>query len=593
MSGIYGIVRFDGAPVSAEPLRRMAAAMALWGPDGRGQWLGGAAGLGQLMLHTTPESQRERLPASIRVAPHLVITADARIDNREELFDALGAPSAGREQTPDSSLILLAYEKWGRECVRRLAGDFAFAIWDGRERRLFCARDPFGCRPFVYLLDERRFVFASDVKGVRAQVEAPRINEALLAAYLQMRTDWAEKRLTFFEGIVKLPPAHFLTVQDGRAELAEYWRAEDAPEVRRATKGALAEEMRALFEQAVKCRLRSAFPVGSHLSGGLDSSAISVVAARGLRERGERLAAYSWSPGLRDGEVAAGEDERLRIAAVCRQEGIGCEYLPAEVEDFFAVFRTDFTVNPTEMMAREAKVQKRAGEAGLRVMLSGWGGDEAVSAQAEPRKGLGGRLRALLGRRLADAANAPAGENTWLRHESPCIRDEYARQYERQVEGLRGPAWGRQATQRETICHRLEFGHITRRLEHWSASGAGREVEYRYPMLDRRLVEFAVGASEAGSFFAEAVGSLLPAEFREGRLKAEPAALAAVRETCWRAHRDWAGRVLAGSASELAGRCVEPGKIRAAVEGRGENEPIRALSGVREALGCYAVGRQT
>ena len=161
MSGLYGMVRFDGAPVTQEMLAPMAFAMSCRGPDGHGQWCGDAAGLGHLMLHVTPESLHERQPAGVRVAPHLVITADARIDNRDELFDALSVPGLERDKTPDSSLILLAYERWGPDFVKRLLGDFAFAIWDSRERTLFCARDPFGIKPFVYHRDRERFIFAS------------------------------------------------------------------------------------------------------------------------------------------------------------------------------------------------------------------------------------------------------------------------------------------------------------------------------------------------------------------------------------------------------------------------------------------------
>src|ERR1035438_9592487 len=112
------MVRYDGAPVTPETLAPIAAAMSFWGPDGHGQWCGESAGLGHLMLHVTPESLHERLPASIRAAPHLVITAVARIEKRYEISHALGLPGPGRGQTPDSSLILLPYERWGQDCVK-------------------------------------------------------------------------------------------------------------------------------------------------------------------------------------------------------------------------------------------------------------------------------------------------------------------------------------------------------------------------------------------------------------------------------------------------------------------------------------------
>src|SRR3569623_1441353 len=184
-------------------LVRPGAAMAGGGPDGHGQWRGEQTGLGFLSLHTTPESFHERMPANLRTAPHLFITADARIDNRAELFQALGVQSPGRTRTPDSSLILLAYERWGAECDKRLLGDFAFAIWDTRERILFCARDPLGCRPFYYHPGGRTFLFASDIKGVLAGLESPRLNKPLLAAHMQMRASYARKTLTYYEKILK------------------------------------------------------------------------------------------------------------------------------------------------------------------------------------------------------------------------------------------------------------------------------------------------------------------------------------------------------------------------------------------------------
>ena len=218
MSGIYGMVRYDGAPVTPETLSPMAAAMSPWGPDGHGQWCGEGAGLGHMMLHVTLESLHERLPASIRTAPHLVITADARIDNRDELFDALGAPRPGRSQTPDSSLILLAFERWGVECVKRLLGDFAFAIWDSRAAPINFAlpRDHFGCRPFVYHWDGRRFIFrVRHQRGSGADRIATIKTRPLLAAHLQMKVSYAEKTSTFFEEVFKIPRGTHLTSQPG------------------------------------------------------------------------------------------------------------------------------------------------------------------------------------------------------------------------------------------------------------------------------------------------------------------------------------------------------------------------------------------
>jgi len=592
MSAIYGVVQFDDtalAPVTRETLAPVAAAMAVWGPDGHGQWCGVGAGLGHLMLHVTPESIYERLPAGIRVAQHLVITADARIDNRDEIFGALGVADSGRAQTPDSSLILLAYERWGPDCVKRLLGDFAFAIWDSRQRKLFCARDVFGCMPFVYCQDGKRFVFASDVKGVLALVESPRLNEPLLAAYLQMNTYNAEKRYTFFEGIVKLLPAHTMTVTAEGVQTSRYWAPGDAPEVRLASDADYTERMRELFEQSVACRLRSAFPIGSHLSGGLDSTCVSITASRMMRGRGEELSAYSWSPAPVPGAEFDPDSEHIRIEAVCQAEGLMCQYLPVTTENYFDLFRTDFTVNPTEMLAHESNVQKRAVEQGVRVLLSGWGGDEAVSGRCRSAKRIDGRLRDAAITRLPDYLYSLLVPTLWLEYKNPCIQPAFAALHRRAVMNLRGPAFRPQPNDRSTICHLLEYGHVTKRLEHWAISGARHRLVYRYPMLDRKLVEFILGVPARQTVFRPAVAGILPATVDWGRRKKESIGALALKQVAFAACREWADRPETDFAQVTATRFVDPDKILMAVRKKTSSGRLEQLGGVKEAFECYSI----
>jgi asparagine synthase (glutamine-hydrolysing) len=633
VSGIYGMVRYDSAPVTPETLGPMAAAMSFWGPDGHGQWCGDGVGLGHLMLHVTPESLHERLPASIRVAPHLVITADARIDNRDELFDALGAPAAGRACTPDSSLILLAYERWGADCVKRLLGDFAFAVWDGRERKLFCARDPFGCMPFVYYYDGKRFIFASDIKGVLARMESPKLNEAMIAAYLQMSTYHAEKRLTFFEEIVKLEAAHTLTLSAGGLSLARYWSPEESPEVRFVSDADYAAQMRHLFTESVRCRLRSAFPVGSHLSGGLDSSSVSVVAAQLLRAQRQQLTVFSWSPPPEPGVKADPADEHGRIEAVCRQEHLTCQYLPPTKESYFESFRRDFTVEPGAMLALEGKVQARAASQGLRVVLSGWGGDEVVTAHStsylaefllnnqwsefgnavrvrleSPRDGsslrkalrgarrLGGIFRELATLSAPDALFAVIHTRPYLEFESSCIQSAFGRQYQTEVKRLRGPIWRQLPHVRATMARHLRIGYTTLRLEHWTGSGAHHNLVYRYPMLDRRLVEFVFGVPTAQfcgpgrtrTLFRRAFSDLMPAA-DWAVAKKQPRGREFLRKVYVQAHAEWARHLLRDGGDSSASRYVDPAKLERATGNASEQRRIGALSGVREAFGCYAI----
>ncbi len=581
MSGIYGMVRLDGARVTREMLEPPGAAMAGWGPDGHGQWTGEQAGLGFLSLHTTPESFHERMPASLGIAPHLFIAADARIDNRDELFHALRVPARGRARTPDSSLILLAYERWGAECVKRLLGDFSFAIWDARERLLFCARDPLGCRPFYYHPGDRTFFFASDIRGVLAGVESPRLNEPLLAAHLQMRAYYARKALTFYENILKLPAGHTLLLAGGTLRLNRYWSPENVPE----RSGAAEGELRDLFRQAVECRLRSAFPIAAHLSGGIDSSAVTLQAARLLHTQGRQLAAFSWSP-----PADTGSNEYRRIDAVCRQEELHCEYLPVTAASLLQVMERDFTIEPVELLPREENVQLRAEALGIRVILSGWGGDEGITHWWQKEHGL--RPRDWVLSRLPDKLYSRVHRNPFMKYASSCIHPEFAARHMQAFGKLQGPPFRRMRDSRATILRQLDLGYLPRRMEDWAVSGAQRRIVYSYPLLDRRLVEFALSAP-AGTpqrrLFTGSMADLLPHEIDWTADEGEPATLAALEKEHVAAHVQWLVRRRA--LPKAAQSFVEPGRIRQFIEAAERAGSLRFLQGVKEAIGCYAIQR--
>lgn len=581
MSGIYGMVRLDGAPVTREMLEPPAVAMAGWGADGHGQWLGEQTGLGFLSLHTTPESFHERMPASLRAVPHLFITADARIDNRDELFHALHVLAPGRTRTPDSSLILLAYERWGADCVKRLLGDFAFAIWDARERLLFCARDPLGCRPFYYHCSGRTFLFASDIKGILAGMESARLNEPLLAAHLQMRSYYARKAQTFYENILKLPAGHTLLLTGGALRLNRYWFPENVPVRAAAAEG----ELRDLFRQAVDCRLRSAFPVAAHLSGGIDSSAVTLQAARLLQTEGRELAAFSWSP-----PRGNGSNEYRRIDAVCRQEDLRCEYSPVTAASLLRVMDRDFTTEPVELLPREENVQLRAEALGIRVILSGWGGDEGITHWWQKEHGSGPREWLLS--RLPDNLYSRVHRNPFMNYASPCIHPEFAARQAQAFRKLQGPPFRRMRDSRATILRQLDLGYLPRRMEDWAVSGAKRRIVYSYPLLDRRLVEFALGTPSGTPqrrLFIGSLADLLPREIDWTADQGEPATLAALEKEHVAAHVEWLAqhRTLPKAVRSF----IEPDRIRHFIEAAQRAGSLRFLQGVKEAIGCYAIQR--
>ncbi len=278
MSAIVGIYYLDNRPVNSLHLDHMLKSLAHRGPDGAEAWQEGPIGLGHGRLWTTPESVQEKLPL-VNKTGDFILTADARIDNRNELIAALEVTDRPSHEITDGELILRAYERWGEYCPEKLLGDFAFALWDRRRQVLFCARDPFGVKPFYYYHSDRIFAFASEIKALLCLPEVPRrLNEVRVADYLLSILE--DKVITFYWEIFRLPPGHGMTVGRERVLIRSYWSLDPTYAIRYDSNEEYAEAFHDLFREAVCCRLRSAFPIGSTLSGGLDSSSVVCMARK-------------------------------------------------------------------------------------------------------------------------------------------------------------------------------------------------------------------------------------------------------------------------------------------------------------------------
>ena len=378
MSGIIGIYCLDGRPIDPMVLERMGESIAHRGQDGAGMWNSGPVGLGHRMRWTTPESLHEQLPL-VNKTGKLILTADARIDNRDELMAALDLTGHPGRVISDGELILSAYERWGECCPEKLLGDFAFAIWDGRKQHLFLARDHFGVKPFYYYRSDRLFVFASEIKALFNIPEVPRrLNEARVADYLAPMME--DKTVTFYQEIFRLPPRHSMTVNREEARARSYWALDPAREVRFKSDAEYAEAFRQLFTEAVRCRLRSAFPVGSMLSGGLDSSSVVCVARALLREDGnQRL--HTFSATFDDVPEC---DERGFINAVLAQGGLEPHFVRADrispLTDLDRIFHhEDEAFWVPNLFMLWGGVYNAARQQGVRVLLDGCEGDITVS----------------------------------------------------------------------------------------------------------------------------------------------------------------------------------------------------------------------
>jgi asparagine synthase (glutamine-hydrolysing) len=275
MCGICGIVDNEHS-VSPQHLTLMRDRMAHRGPDDSGVFIAPGVGLGHRRLSIIDLTDAGHQPmVNEDGALHLVFNGE--IYNYVELRNALRSHGHVFQSESDSEVILHAYEQYGPDCVNRFNGMFAFAIWDARQRSLFLARDRIGIKPLYYVAEPSRLAFASEVKALLA---VPGIGRA--TNWNAIRQYWdvgvPTNDETWFTGILQLMPGHWAIWKDGRLRIQQYWDFRQNP-VYGKSEEAWADDIRELLKDAVRLTLRSDVPVGAHLSGGIDSSALTAVAS--------------------------------------------------------------------------------------------------------------------------------------------------------------------------------------------------------------------------------------------------------------------------------------------------------------------------
>jgi asparagine synthase (glutamine-hydrolysing) len=379
MSGFVGILNLDGAPVDRALLERMTRFLAFRGPDAQEVLCHGTLGLGHAMLRVTREAAAEKQPGSLE--DRLYIAGDARIDARAELITKLksksGAAGSLSLATPDSELILHAYDCWGEACVEHLLGDFSFAIWDARKRNLFCARDPFGVKPFFYAQVGSLLICSNTLNCIRMHpAVSNRLNDLAIADFLLVDMNH-EPATTSFADIQRLPPAHTLVCGDGKVSIRRYWELRVSTPVYFRREEEYVELFRELLDTAVADRIRGD-SAGVLMSGGLDSTTVAASARRISTRNGHPsdLRAYTE---VFDSLVP--HQERHYAALAAKGLDIAIEYL---VSDHWRIFeRADQpeyrTPEPTHTALPDTTLdQLRQVAAHGRVVLTGYGGDPAL-----------------------------------------------------------------------------------------------------------------------------------------------------------------------------------------------------------------------
>ncbi|MBV6425577.1 MAG: Asparagine synthetase [glutamine-hydrolyzing] 3 [Haliscomenobacter sp.] len=277
MCGITGYFSYNAQPVQRPILQRMTDQLAHRGPDGEGFWIDEkqSLGFGHRRLSIIDLSDRGRQPMHYGNGRY-TITFNGEIYNYLELKAELEQKGYVFSSDSDTEVLLALYADRGPECLQAIDGMFAFALWDAREEQLFCARDRFGEKPFFYAHNSSRFVFGSEMKALFASgLVRPEVRRDKLFQYLVYDTVQSVQapEATFFKDIFQLRPAHYLIVnREGQLRETRYWSVDRAP--CQDNLDTAAEKVQDLLKLSISRRLRSDVPVGSSLSGGLDSSAI-------------------------------------------------------------------------------------------------------------------------------------------------------------------------------------------------------------------------------------------------------------------------------------------------------------------------------
>jgi asparagine synthase (glutamine-hydrolysing) len=506
MSGICGVVQFDGAPVDRGLVRRMTRAMAFRGPDRQDTWVEGEAGLGHALLQTGLAPAAERQPLSLDGRAWII--ADARIDGQRQLKSKLAARGRdGLEGCSDAGLILHAWHAWGEDCVKHLLGDFAFALWDARSKELFCARDPFGIKPFFYARVGRGVVFSNTLDCLRSHPGvSSELDELAIADFLLFDMS-QEPRATAFAAIRRLPPSAHVAISANGFREGTHWALPGGQGVRYRDKGDYVEHFRELLEEAVADRLRT-HCLAIQMSGGLDSPAIAATAKRLLvgQSRPFDLQAHTI---VYDRLLPDEERHYSGIAALSL--GIPINYYAGDdyrLYERFEEYATHFAEPyhaPDAMVFHDAL---RGVASQARVLLTGYDGDTLLSESPKPyfralwrQRKLAPLLAGVVGYAVSERRFWPLAWQPWRSNETPTEPAYPAYpawlnpDFERRL-GLR-ERWKAVRSAAESphevrpFAHRnLSFLATSSFFDHYDAGVTRLPLECRHPFLDVRVVEY-------------------------------------------------------------------------------------------------------
>ncbi|WEK36693.1 MAG: asparagine synthase (glutamine-hydrolyzing) [Candidatus Pseudobacter hemicellulosilyticus] len=380
MCGIAGIIASDPSLVQHSRLKAMITALAHRGPDGEAAYIHpqGHAGFAHRRLAIIDLSPQAAQP--MHYLDRYTIVYNGELYNYKELKATLQTAGLPFHTQSDTEVILAAYHHYREACLEQFDGMFAFAIWDNQEQTLFAARDRFGEKPFYYVQQDGCLLFASEMKalwaaGIPRQMEESMLYNFLTLGYVQ--NPW-QPGATFYKGIHKLPARHYLQYQPGTdtLSLSAYWDLDATVCNNNITPQAAVEQFTDLFRTSVQRRLRSDVPLGTSLSGGLDSSSVlaTIMQLSGASSNCQTFSAtYPGFP----------KDESAYIAIVTRQLGVSNHQVQPDADSFMRDFEQlcyhqEEPFQSSSLLA-QFNVYALAKEKGITVLLDGQGADEILA----------------------------------------------------------------------------------------------------------------------------------------------------------------------------------------------------------------------
>jgi len=499
MCGIFGIIDQQNRPVETSLIQAACDRIAHRGPDGQGIYQGPFWAFGHRRLAVIDLSDKGRQPMKYR---NQVLTYNGEIYNYLELREELEKAGFQFQSDTDTEVLLAAYCHWGKDCLQRFNGMWAFALYDAERQQIFCSRDRFGIKPFYYTQCGGQFCFASEIKQFTALPYWPRRLNTTRAWEFLVKGYHDHTPETFFEGVFQLPGGSTLIydLQNHQYQIQSYYQlSEQLSPLNAIKKEEAVQEFYSRFQHAVKLRLRSDVPVGTALSGGLDSSSIVGMIHSLLDGQGQQRSISACFEGK-------AIDERPFIEAVVEQHKVKPTFVYPRFEQLFEnfgqlIWQQDEPIAGAGVFAQQ-QVFQAARANGITVMLDGQGADEILCGyekfylpllkqqwRQKPLAAMNNIYRFFQLHQIGPAEAIGAGwqflnkvkkeEVNWLDVDQKMIRESLFR---------------RAADQdlRSTSLNALAGVGLPILLHYEDRNSMAASVESRLPFLDYQLVEFCL-----------------------------------------------------------------------------------------------------